>query len=89
MLPFACSCSVGLLGTRALGPQETGGGITRPEETLQTKRKRGNENHSSLKNALSSPPIKLQLVTIGVSHERRVSGVTRKRLVTARDHMVT
>lgn len=55
-LPFSCSCSVGLLGTRALDPKATGGGITRPEEILQTKkREHAKDDHSSLENASTSP----------------------------------
>lgn len=56
ILPFACPCSVGLLGTRAPDSKATGGGITRPEETLQTKKsKHGKDNHTSLENELTSP----------------------------------
>lgn len=56
ILPFACSCSVGLLGTRALDSKATGGEIARPEETLQTKkREQGKDDQTSFKNALTSP----------------------------------
>lgn len=56
ILPFVCSCSVGLLGTRALDPKATGGEITRPEETLQTKKgEQGKDDHTSFENALTSP----------------------------------
>ena len=56
ILPFACSCSVGLVGTRALDPKARGEGITRPEETLQTKkREHGKEDNMSLENVFTSP----------------------------------